>query len=67
MIDTKPLPKYTGWFVLLKKDSKTPSGYSFVGFFNPEKECDEECDEVIKWDFAIPICDEKTMPEFDGW
>ena len=62
-LSDKQMPDYTGWFVLLK-ESNSPSGWDFVGFFNPE--LSEEKEEP-EWDFAIPIKEKECIEEFTGW
>ena len=55
---------WTGWFVLLKKDSAATSGFRVLDVFNPDK-CEEG--EEPEWDLALPIPVPDTTPEFDGW
>jgi len=59
--DTKE-PKFTGWFVLLKKNDKPESGFEFLGFFNPDISKDEP-----EWDMCLPIQSLETIEEFQGW
>lgn len=54
--------KYSGWFVLLKKDPEAQSGYKFIGFFNPDV-----YDFEPPWDVSIPIEVPEDIPEFEGW
>ena len=54
-------PKYN---ILLKDDPKAPSGYQFVGFFNPDA-CREE--DEPEWNVCVPIESDETIPEFCGW
>ena len=56
------IPKYNGWFILLKKDTKSKCGYEFLNFFNPDISDDEP-----EWDYAIPIQSKDSIPEFTGW
>lgn len=63
-IDEYQPPEYTGWFVLLKDNDNEPSGFEFVGFFNPDKS-DEDAEP--EWSVAIPLRHKKDFPEFMGW
>ena len=58
----EPVPEYTGWFVLLKKDNS--GDWSCVGFYNPDSE-----DEDVKpeWTVALPIPESESVDEFVGW
>jgi hypothetical protein len=60
------LPKYSGWFICLAKDDNSPSGYKFLGFFNPDQ-CDEDGADEPEWEIVIPIWREDSIPEFMGW
>lgn len=64
MVNDEKLPKYTGWFVLLKESDIHPSGYTVLCIFNPD-EMDEASEPV--WDYAIPIKCKEDIPEFIGW
>lgn len=55
------LPKYTGWFVLLKKSGE---GWEFLGFYNPDTA--EENTEP-EWDMCLPIPELETVEEWTGW
>jgi len=55
--------EYTGWYVLLKRDGDK---FEVLGLFNPD-EFDEERDTEPEWDFAVPIPNPDTYPEFQGW
>ena len=57
------IPKYTGWFVLIRENPKTDSGFEFLGFFNPDIYQETE----PEWHFAIPIQSSETINEFQGW
>ena len=54
--------KYTGWYILLKKDKSSDSGYKFVGFFNPDSSSHEP-----QWDVCMPIEEPESILEFVGW
>lgn len=61
------LPKYTGWFVFLKrveKPSALESEWECVGFYNPNV---SEEDEEPVWDLCIPIPEPESIEEFEGW
>ena len=63
-IDEIKTPKYSGWFALFGDDDGSPSGFKFIGFFNPD-ECDE--DSEPEWQYAVPMRDKEHFPEFIGW
>lgn len=59
--------KYTGWFVLVKKDSE--GRWRTVGTISPDQSCEEECDwfENLEFDLIMPIPDPSTVSEFHGF
>jgi len=61
------LPKYTGWFVLLKRTGKLSAlegSWKFLGFYNPDVSPE---DAEPEWDLCIPISEPETVEEFQGW
>jgi len=60
--------KYTGWYVLLKKEE---NGWKCLGTYNPDKCSEEEELELEKpemgWDICLPIPTPETIKEFIGW
>ena len=63
-IPNEPEPKYTGWFVMLKENRETESGFEFLGFFNPDVSKPETEPE---WSMCIPIKLFESVREFQGW
>ncbi len=61
LIEQKNELKYTGWFVLLKRD-----GDEWVSLcvFNPDIS-DEDAEP--EWDICLPIPTVESMSEFVGW
>ena len=64
LTNNEKLPKYTGWYILLKESDMHPSGYTVLCIFNPD--ASEEHEEP-EWDFAIPIKCKDDIKEFTGW
>ena len=53
--------KYTGWYVLIKKDGDS---FRCLGVFHPDKSREDAGPE---WDICLPIPDPKSIQEFMGW
>jgi len=63
-INVEKLPKYSGWYILLKEVDFHPSGYNVLCIFNPDT-ADEGSEP--EWDYAISIKCKEDIPEFNGW
>jgi len=57
-------PKFTGWFVLLRKNEHHPSGFGFLTFFNPDI---SDPKTEPEWDMCLPIQTPGSISEFMGW
>jgi hypothetical protein len=53
--------KYTGWYVLLKKNGDS---FKSLGVFNPDI---SEPETEPEWDLCLPIPEPDSFHEFMGW
>ena len=60
-IEQRKEPKYTGWYILLKKEKNK---WVSLGVFNPDISEDSAEPE---WDICLPIPTKESFDEFMGW